>query len=133
MKELDLYLRAKHDISNQLQLLSIYCELEDYSKVQSLIENWSDKLQREQQFIQLAWPQFVETVIHYKLTTDFKFDFQIETKGSGVNDAELSGHFIDWLEKAAGQQIIITIKEETERYHFIFSMDGTATDYYIGK
>lgn len=70
MKELDLYLRAKHDLSNQLQLLSIYCELEDYSKVQSVVRDWSEQLQREQLFIQLSWPQFVNTVVHHKLTTD---------------------------------------------------------------
>jgi len=50
-----------------------------------------------------------------------------------MQDAELTDYFIAWLEKAVGQQVIITIKEETERYHFIFSIDDTATDYYIGK
>ncbi|TDM15659.1 Spo0B domain-containing protein [Macrococcus bovicus] len=133
MKELDLYLRAKHDLSNQLQLLSIYCELEDYSKVQSVVQDWSEQLQREQLFIQLSWPQFVNTVVHHKLTTDFRFDFQVETTGNGSQDAWLSAQFTAWIEQAEGQQIIITIQEEAERYHLTFSVDDAATDYYIEK
>lgn len=133
MKELDLYLRAKHDLSNQLQLLSIYCELEDYSKVQSVVQDWSEQLQREQLFIQLSWPQFVSTVVHHKLTTDFRFDFQVETSGNGSQDEWLSAQFTAWIEQAEGQQIIITIQEEAERYHLTFSVDDAATDYYIEK
>ncbi|GGB04100.1 hypothetical protein ERX37_01615 [Macrococcus hajekii] len=132
MNELDIYLRAKHDISNQLQLLSIYCELGDYTKVNSIVDNWSDKLQREQRFIQLSWSRFVQTVIHYKLTTEFRFDYQIETSGSGEDDHLITEKFVEWIKQVQGEQILIEIKEADD-YLFRFVIDGHPTEYKMSK
>ncbi|TDM04445.1 Spo0B domain-containing protein [Macrococcus carouselicus] len=133
MNELAIYLRAKHDISNQLQLLSIYCELEDHDKVSDIVERWSDKLQREQRFIQLSWHSFVETVIRHKLTSDFRFDFHIETSGRGEEDGWIAAQFTDWLTEVQGTEILIEITEQAHHYIFTFKVDGVPTEYKISK
>lgn len=111
------YRRAKHDLSNRLQLLSVYMDLKKYDAAELLVKEWSESLRAEQAFLQLDWPLFVEEVLNEKINhTNFKWVFLVEAKDVPPQDEKVFHSFSKWLrwlkvQKEEQREIIIAVKE----------------------
>ncbi|KAA1040005.1 Spo0B domain-containing protein [Macrococcus equipercicus] len=130
MKALDVYTRAKHDISNQLQLISCYLELEQYDKAKAAAGLWTKKIHEEQQLFQLPWPRFLEAVISYRtIEQNYSWRFEVNTTGDRFSDDYVTAQLKRWMAfisviPAADKQLIeleLTDDEDSIDIRFVLS------------
>lgn len=130
MKAVDIYLRAKHDVSNQLQLINGYLELGHYEQAKAAAERWTQRVHEEQQLFRLPWSAFLEAVVNYQTTASrYSWRFEVNSKGDAASDAFVTSQFDRFMSfiatiPAAYKQLIeieLFDEEETIDVHFILS------------
>lgn len=131
MKALDVYTRAKHDLSNQLQMITSYLELEEYDKAKDSGAKWMTVIREEQKLFQLPWPNFLEAVIDHKTRSqNYSWRFEVNTSGDCVSDTFITKQFNCWMDfihhiSATGRQLIeIELYDDQDALEVCFILSG---------
>ncbi|WP_414049870.1 Spo0B domain-containing protein [Macrococcus animalis] len=108
MHNLDTYMKTKHDLANQLQLLDAYFALGQIDKAERLAKSTIAQFRDEQQLLRLNCPTliqyYINTVLEERL---FEWSFEIEhlTSAIGNYDSDL---------KAFIESCVLDYKERVE-------------------
>lgn len=126
LSDVQAYMKASHDVSNQLQLLSIYAELGDQQKVNTLITEWMKTVQDEQKFLSLKTPRFISSVIHTRMNTkSCKFTFRIEDEVNMHHDVLLRNRWQQFTKQYDETINIINIIIRQQEAVFTAFVDDT--------
>lgn len=130
MSEIDGYRRAKHDMSNRLQLLSAYMEMGKYDAAEAMVKQWASSLRNEQAFIMLDWPLFVAAVLHEKIMDHhYRWQFHVDVNAVNRYDERVCHAFLQWMnwlknQEQTARMIDITVTENTLDWQVEFAVSG---------
>ncbi|WP_414055102.1 Spo0B domain-containing protein [Macrococcus equi] len=136
MHNKDTYMKTKHDLANQLQLLDAYFTLGQLDKAEQLTKGVITHFRDEQQFLKLNCPvtiqYYIDTVLENRL---FEWSFEIELLTSAIDRCDKSlKSFINKclldFERRVDTKSLITISlfEMEEKIECFIALSGNITN-----
>ncbi|TDM42664.1 hypothetical protein ETI06_05035 [Macrococcoides goetzii] len=136
MHNVETYMKTKHDLANQLQLLDAYFTLGQQDKAERLSKNIIAKFRDEQQFLKLNCPKsiqyYVDTTLDERL---FEWSFEIEllTSAIGNYDEKLKAFIqiciMDYKKRVDTKSLVtISLFETDDEIECIFALTGNIKD-----
>lgn len=136
MHNVETYMKTKHDLANQLQLLDAYFTLGQQDKAERLSKNIIAKFRDEQQFLKLNCPKsiqyYVDTTLDERL---FEWSFEIEllTSAIGNYDEKLKAFIqiciMDYKKRVDTKSLLtISLFETDDEIECIFALTGNIKD-----
>lgn len=136
MHDVETYMKTKHDLANQLQLLDAYFTLGQRDKAERLSKNIVAQFRDEQQFLKLNCPKsiqyYVDTILDERL---FEWAFEIELLTSAIgNYDEILKAFIqtcimDYKNRVDTKSLVtMSLFETDDEIECIFALTGNIKD-----
>lgn len=132
MHNVETYMKTKHDIANQLQLLDAYFTLGQKDKAERLSKNIIAQFRDEQQFLKLNCPEsiqyYVDTALDERM---FEWIFEIELLTSAIGNYDetlklfLQTCIMDYLQRVDTKSLItLSLFETDDEFECLVTLTG---------
>lgn len=136
MHNLDTYMKTKHDLANQLQLLDAYFTLGQTDKAERLAKSVIAQFRDEQQLLKLNCPGliqfYIDTVLEERL---FEWSFEIELLTSAIGNYDsallsfIQSCLLDFKQRVETKSLItLSLFESVDEIECIIALSGEIID-----